>query len=107
MIDEMRLGFAGYCPTVGLSDLYQEAFVLYQAGKRREAFDMFGRILAFSSIPHADQYLLVARGIFKENTKSRPAPGMGGAQDKQLLNENDKKIIREALDTYLKPYLRG
>ena len=108
MIDEMRLGFAGYCPTVGLSDLYQEAFVLYKAGKRREAFDMFGRILAFSSIPQSDKYLLVARGIFKENTKSRPMPGMGQAADKQLpLNENDKKVIREALDTYLKPYLRG
>jgi dihydrodipicolinate synthase/N-acetylneuraminate lyase len=108
MIDEMQLGFAGYCPVVALSDVYQQAFELYEAGKQREAFDMFGRILAFDSITHADQYLLVARGIFKEDTKSRPMPGMGNPANKPSpLTEEDKKAIREALDTYLKPYLRG
>lgn len=109
MIEEMRLGFSGYCPVVGLSDLYEQAFDLYEAGKQREAFDMFGRILAFDSIPHANQYLLVARGIFKETTKSRPTPGMGEAPGKKQppLNEAGKKVIRDALDTYLKPYLRG
>jgi dihydrodipicolinate synthase/N-acetylneuraminate lyase len=108
MIDEMQLGFSGYCPVVGLADVYQEAFELYEAGKRREAFDMFGRILAFGSITHASQYLMVARGIFKEDTKSRPTPGMGDAANKAApLTENDKKVVREALTTYLKPYLRG
>jgi len=108
MIDEMQLGFAGYCPVVALADVYQQAFELYQAGKHRDAFDMFGRILAFDSITHADQYLLVARGIFKENTKSRPMPGMGNPANKPSpLTEEDKKAVRKALDTYLKPYLRG
>jgi dihydrodipicolinate synthase/N-acetylneuraminate lyase len=108
MIDEMRLGFSGYCPFLGLSDVYQETFELYQAGKPREAFDMFGRILAFSSIAHADQYLLVARGIFKENTKSRPTPGMGDPANKPAEpTEDEKKVVRDALSTYLKPYLRG
>ena len=82
MIDEMQLGFAGYCPVVALADVYQQAFELFEVGKRREAFDMFGRILAFDSIAHADQYLLVARGIFKEDTKSRPMPGMGNPANK-------------------------
>jgi len=108
MIDEMQLGFAGYCPVVALADVYQQAFELYEAGKPREAFDMFGRILAFDSISHADQYLLVARGIFKENTRSRPMPGMGNSANKPSpLTEEDKKVVREALDTYLRPYLRG
>ena len=108
MIDEMQLGFSGYCPVVALADVYQEAFELYEAGKHREAFDMFGRILAFGSISHASQYLMVARGIFKEDTKSRPTPGMGDAATKQApLTESDKKVVREALTTYLKPYLRG
>jgi len=108
MVDEMQLGFAGYCPVVALADVYQQAFELHEAGKQREAFDMFGRILAFDSITHADQYLLAARGIFKENTKSRPMPGMGNPNNKpSLLTEEDKKAVREALDTYLKPYLRG
>jgi dihydrodipicolinate synthase/N-acetylneuraminate lyase len=108
MIDEMQLGFAGYCPVVALADVYQQAFELFEAGKPREAFDMFGRILAFDSIAHADQYLMVARGIFKENTKSRPMPGMGSSANKPSpLTESDKKAVREALNTYLKPYLRG
>lgn len=108
MIDEMRLGFAGYCPVVALADVYQQAFELFEAGKTRDAFDMFGRVLAFDSIAHADQYLLVARGIFKENTRSRPMPGMGNPANKPSpLTEVDKKAVREALNTYLKPYLRG
>jgi dihydrodipicolinate synthase/N-acetylneuraminate lyase len=108
MIDEMQLGFSGYCPVVALADVYQEAFDLYAAGKQREAFDMFGRILAFTSISHANQYLMVARGIFKENTQSRPTPGMGDSAKKQPpLTEAEKKAVREALTTYLKPYLRG
>jgi len=108
MIDEMQLGFSGYCPVVGLSDVYQEAFELYEKGKPREAYDMFGRVLAFSSISHADQYLMVARGIFKEDTKSRPTPGMGSNTAKQPpLTDKEKQAVRDALNTYLKPYLRG
>ena len=108
MIDEMQLGFAGYCPVVGLADVYQQAFELYQEGKPREAFDMFGRILAFDSISYTEQYLLVARGIFNENTRSRPTPGMSDSAKKQhTLSESDKQAVRLALNTYMKPYLRG
>jgi 4-hydroxy-tetrahydrodipicolinate synthase len=108
MIDEMQLGFAGYCPVVALADVYQQAFELYEAGKTRQAFDMFGRILAFDSISNGDRYLLVARGIFKESTRSRPTPGMGDSAHKQPpLTEMEKKAVRDALDTYLGPYLRG
>ena len=109
MIEEMQLGFTGFCPTVGLADVFQQAWELYEAGNPRQAFDMFGRILAFDSITHADQYLMVARGIFKENTRSRRLPGMGDASNKPPapLTDNDKKVVLKALDTYLKPYLRG
>src|ERR1035437_3677329 len=78
MIDEMRLGFSGHCPTTVLSDFYAAAFDLWHAGKRREAFDMFGRIQAFNSITGASGYLMVVRGVFKENTKTRNNPAMGG-----------------------------
>jgi dihydrodipicolinate synthase/N-acetylneuraminate lyase len=108
MVDEMHLGFAGYCPVMGLADVYQEAFELYEKGKPREAFDMFGRILAFGSISHASQYLMVARGIFKEDTKSRPTPGMvDSARGQTPMTDADKRMVRDALNTYLKPYLRG
>jgi dihydrodipicolinate synthase/N-acetylneuraminate lyase len=94
MVDEMRLGFSGYCPTTGLSDLYQSAFDLWHSGKPRESFDMFGRILAFDSIQGVNQYILVARGVFKETTTHRPTPGMGNSHEGKL-------------DEYLKPYLRA
>jgi dihydrodipicolinate synthase/N-acetylneuraminate lyase len=120
MIDEMRLGFSGHCPTTVLSDFYAAAFDLWHAGKRPEAFDMFGRISAFNSITGAGGYLMVMRGIFKENTRSRPmsmsgggaaAGGGGGARSGQApaapLGEAGKQAIRDAWDQFMKPYLRG
>jgi hypothetical protein len=114
MMDEMRLGFTGFCPTVGMADLFQQAWELYEAGKLRESFDMFGRIQAFSTITDADRYVMVARGIFKEDTKSRPMPGMGSGGGAVgtggsggPMTEEDKKNVVYALNTYLKPYLRG
>ena len=108
MMDEMRLGFTGFCPVVGLADLFQQAWELYEAKRIRESFDMFGRIQAFSTVTNADRYVMVARGIFKETTKSRPTPGMGASTAAQApLSEADKKVVRDALNAYLKPYLRG
>ena len=123
MMDEMRLGFTGFAPYVGMADIYQQAWELYKAGKIRESYDMFGRIMAFSTIVDADSYVMVARGIFKEDTKSRPTPGLsavvgggtsggrgsgGGAGGSGgSMTEADKKNVRDALNTYLKPYLRG
>jgi hypothetical protein len=110
----MRLGFTGFCPTVGMADLFQQAWELYETGKIRESYDMFGRIQAFSTITGADAYVMVARGIFKETTKSRPSPSMGsggtgggGARSGGSLTDADKKNVRDALNAYLKPYLRG
>ncbi len=124
MIDEMRLGFSGHCPTTVLSDFYAAAFDLWHAGKRREAFDMFGRIQAFSSITGAQGYLLVVRGVFQENTKTRamsmgtggaaasggrggPDAGGGGRGPARPLDEAGKQAVRDAWDEFMKPYLRG
>ncbi len=122
MMDEMRLGFTGFAPTVGMADIFQQAWELYKAGKIRESYDMFGRIQAFSTIVGADSYVMVARGIFKEDTKSRPTPGLsavmgggagggrgggGAGASTGPLTDADKKNVRDALNTYLKPYLRA
>lgn len=108
MMDEMRLGFTGFCPTIGMADVFQQAWELYKAGKIRESYDMFGRIQAFSTIVDADRYVMVARGIFKEDTKSRPTPGMGSSGAAQgPMTDADKKNVRDALNTYMKPYLRA
>jgi 4-hydroxy-tetrahydrodipicolinate synthase len=108
MIDEMRLGFSGHCPTTVLSDFYAAAFDLWHAGKRPGAFDMFGRIQAFNSITGADDYLMVVRGVFKENTRTR---SMGGGRSGQItpapLDQPGKQAIRDAWDQFMKPYLRG
>jgi dihydrodipicolinate synthase/N-acetylneuraminate lyase len=112
MITEMERGFMGHCPTTGLSDVYAQAFDLWHAGRKREAFDMFGRVLAFDSIPNSGAYVLTARGVFKEDTVTRAmsiSGGGGGAARRPSapLDEAGKRDIRNALNTYLKPYLRG
>ena len=116
MITEMERGFSGHCPTTGLADIYAQAFDLWHAGKKREGFDMFGRVLAMESIPNAGAYMLMARGVFKEDTVTRsmtlPGGGAGAASATAArrpapLDEAGKREIREALSTYLKPYLRG
>ena len=114
MITEMERGFMGHCPTTGLADIYAQAFDLWHAGKKREGFDMFGRVLAFERIPNAGSYVLIARGVFKEDTVTRAmslppgsSGGGGSARRPAPLDEAGKREIREALSTYLKPYLRG
>jgi 4-hydroxy-tetrahydrodipicolinate synthase len=117
MIDEMRLGFSGHCPTTVLSDFYAAAFDLWHSGKQREAFDMFGRIQAFNSINGSANYLMVVRGVFKEDTKTR-SMSMGGAgraasasggnnRPTPPLDEAGKQALRDAWDKFMKPYLRG
>jgi dihydrodipicolinate synthase/N-acetylneuraminate lyase len=107
MLEEMRLGFSGHCPTTGLADVFQSAFDLWHAGKHKEAFDMFGRIQAFETIPGAGQYILQARGVLKEGVTFRNTPGMGDGRKAPALDDAAKKVIRDDLDEYLKPYLRA
>ncbi len=101
MIDEMRLGFAGHCPMTMLADFYAAAYDLWHSDKQGEAFDMFGRIQAFLTIPGATACLLQIRGIFKENTRSR-----GGAGHASPPGEIQTKTVREAWDRFMKPHLR-
>jgi len=105
MLDELHLGFAGFCPTPGLADLFQQTADLWQAGRRREAYDMFGRIQAFETIAGQGQYIMVARGVFKDTTTYRPTPGMGGHETPP--SEAQKAFIRQALNEFLKPYMRA
>ena len=62
--------------------------------------------------------MLIARGVFKEDTITRrmtlagggggrAAAGGGAARAVAPLDETGKREIREALNTYLKPYLKG
>ncbi len=104
MLDGMRLGFDGYIPKTGLADLSQKVFDLWYAGKHKEAFDMFGRIQAFQSITGAMQYILTARGVFKETTTIRDAHRIFGPNG-VTPDEAQRKVIREELVQFLGPYL--
>ena len=111
---EMELGFLGTCPYTGLADVLQASFNSYRAGRKKEAFDTFGRFLSFNALPHANEYVMKARGVFAEDAimRSNPAPaggppaGAGGARRRGgQITEAHKAEIRLALNTYLKPYL--
>jgi dihydrodipicolinate synthase/N-acetylneuraminate lyase len=107
---ELELGFLGTCPYTGLADVLQTCFDSYRAGRKTEAYDLFGRFLAFNSLPHANEYVMKARGVFPENAIMRanpPAPGspVGGGNRRGKITEAQKAQIRRALATYLKPYL--
>ena len=109
---ELELGFLGTCPYTGLADVLQACFNSYRAGRKRDAYDTFGRFLAFNSLPHANEYVMKARGIFAEDAVMRTNPPEAGAaapattrrRGGQITDAN-KAEIRLALDTYLKPFL--
>src|SRR5262245_31640121 len=105
---ELELGFLGTCPYAGLADVLQRCFNAYQAGRKQEAFDMFGRFLAFNSLPHANEYVMKARGVFREDAimRANSAPaGTAGRGSRSEITESQKAEIRTALQTYLKSFL--
>jgi dihydrodipicolinate synthase/N-acetylneuraminate lyase len=108
---ELELGFLGTCPYTGLADVLQTCFNSYRAGRKRDAYDTFGRFLAFNSLPHANEYVMKARGVFAEDAIMRvnpPVPGQaagGGRRRGGAITEAHKAQIRLALNTYLKPFL--
>src|SRR6201995_1142517 len=84
---ELELGFLGTCPYTGLADVLQASFNAYRAGKKREAYDTFGRFLAFNSLPHANEYVMKARGVFPEDAIMRSNPGAAGGGGRRRAGE--------------------
>ena len=112
MITEMELGFSGHCPYTNLADVYAQAYDLFHQGQKREAFDMFGRILAFGSMTPTNTIdIMIARGVFKPGTRTRNAPPVPGAPawggNRAVPPPMTHEQIREALEKYLGPYLKG
>lgn len=107
---ELELGFLGTCPYTGLADVLQKCFNAYRAGRKRDAYDLFGRFLAFNTLPHANEYVMKARGVFAEDAVMRANPatlpaGGGNRQRGSPITDAQKAGIRAALGTYLKPFL--
>lgn len=103
---ELEMGFLGTCPYTGLADVLQTSFNAYRAGRKREAYDIFGRFLAFDSLPHANDYVMMARGVFAEDAIMRANPGAGANRPRRgPITEAQKAEIKSVLATHLKPFL--
>ena len=108
MMTEMELGFSGHCPYTNLADVYAQAYDLFHEGKRREAFDMFGRVLAMGSMMPVNTIdVMIARGVFKEGTRTRSGPPVPGAPAKRPALSISHEQMREKLQNYLGPWLRA
>jgi hypothetical protein len=92
-----------------LADVLQACFNSYRAGRKREAYDTFGRFLAFNALPHANEYVMKARSVFADDAIMRSNPPVAGAPAGRRrggqITDAHKAEIRLALDTYLKPFL--
>jgi dihydrodipicolinate synthase/N-acetylneuraminate lyase len=107
MMTEMERGFTGHCPVINLADLHAQAYDLFHAGKKAEAFDMFGRVLtAHSMFGMVSANALIARGVFKPGTTLLVVPPFGEGIADNPLNLVPPDEIKRILDTYLRPYLR-
>jgi 2-keto-3-deoxy-L-arabinonate dehydratase len=105
---ELEEGFVGTCPFVGMADVLQRVCNLYRNGRKAEAYDVFGRFLAFNSIPRSNDYVLVARGVFPEEDIMRanpPKPGAAKHAPSGPITAAEKAEVRRVLNDYMKPYL--
>lgn len=101
-ISELHEDFDGNCPAFTLCDMLQRTFELWHAGRRQQAFDIYGRYAAFMTIPNVDPYGMIARGFFPENARIRLMPN--GKDRMAALSDMDKKFIREVYNQFIKPY---
>jgi dihydrodipicolinate synthase/N-acetylneuraminate lyase len=84
MLPEMANGMRGTCHYVGMSDVQQHVYDLFMAGKRDEATAAFEAYRKFMALPHANDYVLTARGVLPESAiykkaAPRAAPAAGAA----------------------------
>jgi 4-hydroxy-tetrahydrodipicolinate synthase len=103
MLNELTLGFDGYCPSMFCTDLFQRVFEFWNAGRKPAAEELFARILALRSIPNVMAYLMVMRGIFPETVAERPLPRRKAAVP---LTDGEKQLVRAIWNDLLAPYAR-
>ena len=104
LIDEMSRGSSGNMPASAFVDIYASVWDLWQAGKRAEAMDRFGKALLFITEVQAYglasvKYILHLRGVF-------PNWAVRGKDGRAPLDEPAKQMLREILE-FAKPYLKA
>lgn len=120
LIDDMIRGSSGNMPAASFGDLYAQVWDLWQAGRHKEAFDIWGKTDALISeigvYPGHEtvKYMLCLRGVFKTYGVRRPPQrdsadaakkGPAGGQSAGL-DDTGKQLLREMFG-YLKPYFRA
>ncbi len=104
LIDEMRRGSSGSMPAASFADIYASVWDLWQAGRRKEAMDLFGKaLLLITEIQvygiQSLKYILHVRGVF-------PTYAVRSKDARVPLDDAAKQVIRDMLD-FAKPYLKA
>lgn len=107
LIDEMARGTSGTMPAASFADLYASVWDQWQAGKRKEAMEMFGRTLLLVTEVQVYgveslKYVLELRGVFR-NHKGRTQAGL---ESRGRLDDAGRAVLREMVD-YLRPWFRA
>jgi dihydrodipicolinate synthase/N-acetylneuraminate lyase len=101
MLDEMSRGSSGSMPAASFADLYVAAWDLWQAGKRKEAMEVFSKTSMLINEVQAYgieslKYILLLRGVFKTWHVRK-----GGGK----LDAAGRKMLTEMLE-FARPHLR-
>jgi len=119
LIDEMHRGTSGTMPAASFADLYAAAWDHWQAGRQKEAIEMFSRaallitevqLYGIASL----KYILQLRGVFKNYDLRAPkgegsAPSMlaaGGLQERGRLDAQGKEVLARLVE-FARPYFRA
>jgi len=121
LIDEMSRGSSGSMPAASFADLYASVWDLWQAGKRREAMELFGQTLLFVTEVQVYgieslKYILYLRGVFKTyGVRRNPGPGgapgpallaAGGLESRARLDEAARNVLKEMVE-FARPHFRA
>jgi dihydrodipicolinate synthase/N-acetylneuraminate lyase len=103
LLDELKRGASGSMPAAAFVDIYVSVWELWQAGKRRQAMDLFSKALLLITEIQAYgieslKYILHLRGIF-------PSYAVRSGKGSAPLDESGKQMLREILE-FVKPYLK-
>lgn len=119
MLDEMHRGSAGTMPAAPFADLYAQVWDLWQAGKKKQATEMFGRtlLLCIEVMNYgldAVKYVLELRGVFvTHHVRRRPlpkgavVPGPGSGVDQRTVLDQEGMEYFQELVKLMKPYFKA
>ena len=103
LLNEMARGSRGTMPGAGFADVQAQIWDWYQAGKKKEARDLFGKMLMMAVLELQTGYVLQKeilrrRGVFKTMVMRDTTRGL-------YMDEGDQRELDEIFEV-LRPYFR-